>query len=345
MSGASNAAAALWRCIGAAGWLLCGLVLAVQSFPAQAQQSSGACSPIVKDTTGNVRINIDCRSTLSDQQLEALMTAVVEALARRDSASARELARRDSALARELRTLSAAFGVQESALGNFFKILDENRVPIEDMDKRLREIAKRHLELIERLRLAERSAPDDPDVGRYLKLAKGFIEKGDYDGADGLLARAEALDIEAIARQQTALDKRALRAAETRGERAELRLIRFDYRAAANLFAAAANIVPANRPLTVARYVDRAGTAYKDAGLYPDALPHYRRSLALREKHLDPNDPTIAVALNNLAALYQTTSRYAEAEPLIKRALKIDEAKRGPDHPNVAIRLNNLADL
>ena len=207
-------------------------------------------------------MGVDHPSTLSDKQLEALKTAVVKGLAHRDSA-----------LARELRTLSAAFGVQDSALKNFFKILEKKRVPIEDVDKRLREIAKRHLELIERLRLAERSASDDPDVGRYLKGAKGLIEIGDYDGADGLLARAEALDIEAIARQQTALDKRALRAAETRGERAELRLIRFDHRAAAVLFAAAAKIVPANRPLTVARYANRAGTAYQEAGLYPDALP------------------------------------------------------------------------
>ena len=63
MSGARDPAAAAWRRMDAAGWLLCGLVLAVQPFPGQAQQSSGACSPIVKDTAGNVSINIDCTST------------------------------------------------------------------------------------------------------------------------------------------------------------------------------------------------------------------------------------------------------------------------------------------
>ena len=79
------------------------------------------------------------------------------------------------------------------------------------------------------------------------------------------------------------------------------------------------------------------------AGLYPEALLHSRRALALRETHADPDDPTIAAALNNLAVLYDETGRHAEAEPLFKRALQIDEAKLGPDHPLVAIRLNNMA--
>ena len=277
---------------------------------------------------------MDCRSTLSDTQLEALITGVLNGLAGQDSA-----------LAREFGKLSGTFGVQESALGNFFKILQEKQIPVEELDRRLREIAQRHLGMIDRLDRAGRSAADDAEVADYLRGARALVEKGDYDGADGLLSRAETLDVDAIEQQQEALGLRALRAAETRAERAELRLLRFDYAEGAELFAAAADLVQAERPMSAARYANRAGQAYEDAALYRAALPHFQRSLALREQHLSADDPEIAVALNNLAALYKETGRYAEAEPLMKRVLSIDEAAYGPDHPDVAIDLNNLAQL
>ncbi len=70
-----------------------------------------------------------------------------------------------------------------------------------------------------------------------------------------------------------------------------------------------------------------------------------RRALAIDEKSLGPNHPTVAIALNNLAALLQDTDRLAEAEPLYRRALAIDEKSLGPDHPDVARDLNNLAVL
>ena len=56
-------------------------------------------------------------------------------------------------------------------------------------------------------------------------------------------------------------------------------------------------------------------------------------------------DPSVALALNNLAVLYLAQGRYAEAEPLHKRALAIREKALGPDHADVAQSLNNLAAL
>ena len=73
------------------------------------------------------------------------------------------------------------------------------------------------------------------------------------------------------------------------------------------------------------------------------AEPWSRRALAIAEANFQPDDPRIAIRLNNLAQLLQATNRLGEAEPLMRRALAIDEASYGTDHPNVAIRLNNLA--
>jgi len=70
-----------------------------------------------------------------------------------------------------------------------------------------------------------------------------------------------------------------------------------------------------------------------------------RAALAIGERSLGPDHPSVATRLNNLAELLRATNRLAEAEPLYRRALAIDEASLGPDHPDVARDLNNLAKL
>ena len=80
-------------------------------------------------------------------------------------------------------------------------------------------------------------------------------------------------------------------------------------------------------------------------GLYSEAGPLMRRTLAIGEASFGPEHPEVAIYLNNLAALFQATGHLDEAEPLMRRALAIDEACLGPEHPNVSIRLNNLAQL
>ena len=87
------------------------------------------------------------------------------------------------------------------------------------------------------------------------------------------------------------------------------------------------------------------GTVRRTHGLYPQAEPLYKRSLAIREKALGPDHLKVAATLNNLAELYTTQGRYAEAEPLYKRSLAIWEKALGPNHPNVALSLENIAAL
>jgi len=80
-------------------------------------------------------------------------------------------------------------------------------------------------------------------------------------------------------------------------------------------------------------------------GKYAEAIPLAERALAIREKALGPEHPSVAAALNNLALLYESQGRYAQAEPLYKRALAIYEKALGPQHPDIASSLNNLAAL
>ena len=87
----------------------------------------------------------------------------------------------------------------------------------------------------------------------------------------------------------------------------------------------------------------KLGRYLYDRGLYEEAEPLYQRSLAIREKALGSNHPSVATTLNNLAGLYESQGRYEEAEPLYERSLTISEKALGPDHPSVATTLNNLA--
>jgi len=76
---------------------------------------------------------------------------------------------------------------------------------------------------------------------------------------------------------------------------------------------------------------------------YAGAEPLYRRALAIWEKALGPEHPSVATGLNNLAVLLKTQGDYRGAEPLYRRALAIREKALGPEHPEVATSLNNLA--
>ena len=68
---------------------------------------------------------------------------------------------------------------------------------------------------------------------------------------------------------------------------------------------------------------------YKEQGRYADAEPLYKRLLAINEKALGPDHPSVALALNDLAELYKEEGRYADAEPLYKRALASAPEQKG----------------
>jgi tetratricopeptide (TPR) repeat protein len=80
-------------------------------------------------------------------------------------------------------------------------------------------------------------------------------------------------------------------------------------------------------------------------GKYSEALPVAKKTLAIKEKLLGPDDPDVANSLNNLSARYYERGKDAQAEPLLRRALAIQEKALGRDHLHVAISLNNLATL
>jgi esterase/lipase superfamily enzyme/Tfp pilus assembly protein PilF len=80
-------------------------------------------------------------------------------------------------------------------------------------------------------------------------------------------------------------------------------------------------------------------------GRLPEAEPHERRALAIREAALGPNHPDTAAALVALAGTFSQTSRLAEAELFFKRARAIYETALDTHHVEVGKVAGYLAGL
>ena len=80
-----------------------------------------------------------------------------------------------------------------------------------------------------------------------------------------------------------------------------------------------------------------------DLGKIQEAEPNYLRSLAIREKVLGPENPSVGIMLNSVAAFYDGTGRAVKAEPYYRRAIEVLERSLGPDHLSLARPLNNVA--
>jgi tetratricopeptide (TPR) repeat protein len=78
-------------------------------------------------------------------------------------------------------------------------------------------------------------------------------------------------------------------------------------------------------------------------GQYEKAEELYKSALTIKEKSLGPDDPSVAIGLNNLSKLYIMQRQYEKAEPLYKRALEIREKALGLNHPDAIICLHRLA--
>ena len=78
---------------------------------------------------------------------------------------------------------------------------------------------------------------------------------------------------------------------------------------------------------------------------YDRAEPLMRRSLAVLEETLGPDDADVAQTKKNLAAIYYLQENFTDAEPLLIESLATLEDIHGPNHAFVATILNHLAVL
>jgi tetratricopeptide (TPR) repeat protein len=241
--------------------------------------------------------------------------------------------------------LAKELGVTESALKSFFKILDQQHVPPEDLDSTLRDIAKRYKDLQEKL---QTFTSDDPAVVALKQAASKALNAGDFAQAEKLLNEASQKDLEGAQQFHEMATKRWLSAAASKVELGILKETQLRYAEAAVYYHQAVELVdpiPEGSEATLATYLNNWARALWRAGDYTNAESPQKRALAIREQVLGPTHPDVAQSFNNLALLYYAQGQYAKAEPLYQRALAIAEQVLGPTHPDVATGLNNLAAL
>jgi tetratricopeptide (TPR) repeat protein len=77
---------------------------------------------------------------------------------------------------------------------------------------------------------------------------------------------------------------------------------------------------------------------------YDEALKFCREALILKEKTLGPEDPDVAIGLNNVGWALLFLERYSEAKPLLLRSVEISERQFGPEHAFNSMGLQSLGE-
>jgi tetratricopeptide (TPR) repeat protein len=124
------------------------------------------------------------------------------------------------------RALSGELGITQTALKNFFKIIQQENVPAEEYDSTLRKIAKTYKELSERL---DRFSSSDPTVTALKEKAKEYLTSGDFEQAESFLNKAMVQDLEAARQMEEIAEERMISAAASMPEIGELKEIQLDY--------------------------------------------------------------------------------------------------------------------
>ena len=99
---------------------------------------------------------------------------------------------------------------------------------------------------------------------------------------------------------------------------------------------------PDSRELAVA--ISHLAVALQNRNVFDlEVLPLYQRALAIMERALGPEHPTLADLHFNVGTALQVRQRWPEAEVEYRRALDIAAAGLGPTHPDLAWYLSALA--
>ncbi|MEM9462092.1 MAG: tetratricopeptide repeat protein [Myxococcota bacterium] len=99
-------------------------------------------------------------------------------------------------------------------------------------------------------------------------------------------------------------------------------------------------------PLDVAHSLNHLGLVLRSQGEYEAAQHHHQRALAIKQKALGPDHPSVAATLQNLGNVsFFSQGDYENAKTYYHKALTIYEKALGLDHPSVAVTLSNLGNV
>jgi len=197
--------------------------------------------------------------------------------------------------------------------------------------------------LLERaLAIRERTLPpDDPKVSNSLRSLGSLLQDlGDYEAARPLFERALA-----IRRAKLRLDDPDV--ANALNSLGVLRQLQGDYHGAEADYLEAIRVLEKSDPSGSLLPHVRAnyGLILQDRGDATGALRFLDSTWRALEVIKGPEDPEVALALNNAGQMAYSMADYAEARPLLERAIKIWEIRPESDRERRALGYENLANL
>uniref|UniRef100_UPI0040576B0B tetratricopeptide repeat protein n=1 Tax=Candidatus Electronema sp. TaxID=2698783 RepID=UPI0040576B0B len=186
-------------------------------------------------------------------------------------------------------------GATEQVVEGFFGTLLKEKVPRDQWDSKLREIAATYKELLARV-------GDD-------QAAKQAIEAGDY-------AKAEAL-LEDVANQHS------LAAAKAHADNARLQRIQLRYAKAAAYWQKAAALLPEDKKKDRSLYLNNAGYDLYRITHCAEALPLFEHSLVIRQEIGDKAGE--GRILNNISQVYSARGDYDTTLKYLEQSLRISQ--------------------
>ncbi len=184
----------------------------------------------------------------------------------------------------------------------------------------------------------ETLGPTHPDVARTLRgQAWVAFRQGHFSLADSLAQRALTIDESTLGTSNLSVAKDLDVMALARNEQG-------DYAAAESLHqhTLALRQQGGATEVELAQNWHELASSLASQGDYAAAESLEQVALGLYRAHYDPNHPSIAEALSNLAAFAGHLGKLDDAETYNREAIAIKRSVLPPDHPNLAMTLSNL---
>ncbi len=222
---------------------------------------------------------------------------------------------------------------------------------------RERQVSESLADLVERLRVLDPEAGEQPDfatnfqseLGQYvddLKLAIILNDQASDLQDQGGLKTAEVLFREALRMKRRLLDVKHPSVIAGMHNLADLFQNQGSYDEAESIYLETLELsisVHGRESLVTATILNNLGILYQNTGELDTAERLSRESLEIRRRLLGPNSDEVGRALNNRAFLQHLRGDIAAAEADYSEALEIFRGLYGPDDGRVARVLRNLA--
>lgn len=238
--------------------------------------------------------------------------------------------------------LSQELGVTQSALRNFFTIIEHEQaqVPADALDATLRQIADNYKKLMLQ---ADTLHAADPKVSALQEQAKAHLAQLEFAAAENLLAEAVALDIAAEKAIEENLHQRRVSAANSLYTLGQSKLTQLQYRDALLYCEQALEKLPDNHA-QLGDFLNKCGYIADDLGEYDKAIGYFEKALASDLKTYGEDHPDVAIDWNNLGGAWESIGEYDKAISYYEKALTFFMQTFGEVHPYVAGSWNNLGE-